>query len=165
MVQRFNERADNQGIPSDEMKAVYAHLKGEPGELNDTKFDVIAVRVIAMLSFWRSADFLRNLQCALAYHHFESIQDVTSTLAYFLKPGGKLLVVDLLKTDEALAAELFPEHESGSVAHRGGFRREVICQAFTAAGLENVSAATGLTVKKKGVDVVLFLAMGERPQT
>ncbi|GLB35538.1 putative methyltransferase [Lyophyllum shimeji] len=77
MVDQFNLRVSNQGIPLEEMQAVCAELKGEQGELGDEKFDVIV--------------------CASAYHHFTSIDDVTRILAYFLKPGGTLLVVDLAK--------------------------------------------------------------------
>jgi ubiquinone/menaquinone biosynthesis C-methylase UbiE len=39
MVDQYNKRTENQN-----MKAMCAELKGEPGELDDEKFDVIVVR-------------------------------------------------------------------------------------------------------------------------
>jgi 2-polyprenyl-3-methyl-5-hydroxy-6-metoxy-1,4-benzoquinol methylase len=44
MVDQFNTRVENQGIPSEEMKAVCVELKGQEGELDGAKFDVIVVR-------------------------------------------------------------------------------------------------------------------------
>jgi len=77
MVKRFNERAHNQGIPDDEMKAVCAYLKGEPGELDNVKFDVIVVRIDLMLNLWRSADCL-SITCSVCWHTTISIPFKTS---------------------------------------------------------------------------------------
>ncbi|KAG5641802.1 hypothetical protein DXG03_004168 [Asterophora parasitica] len=41
MVDQFNLRVRNQGIPPEEMQAFAVELKGEPGELEDERFDVI----------------------------------------------------------------------------------------------------------------------------
>ncbi|KAG6902659.1 hypothetical protein C0995_013351 [Termitomyces sp. Mi166 len=41
VVDQFNSRVHNQGIPSEEMQAFRAELKGEAGELGDEKFDVV----------------------------------------------------------------------------------------------------------------------------
>jgi len=46
MVDQFNKRIGYQGLTSEEMQAVCAELKGEPGELGDEKFDVIVVCTI-----------------------------------------------------------------------------------------------------------------------
>ena len=43
MVDVFNQRVANQGIPPEEMKAIRAELKGDDSELDGTKFDVIIV--------------------------------------------------------------------------------------------------------------------------
>jgi hypothetical protein len=43
MVDQYNTRVQNQGIPYDEMKAICVELKGEEGELDGAKFDVIVV--------------------------------------------------------------------------------------------------------------------------
>ena len=42
-VNVYNETVSNQGLFPDEMRAVCAELKGEAGELDDLKFDVVAV--------------------------------------------------------------------------------------------------------------------------
>jgi hypothetical protein len=43
MVDQFNKRVEYQGIPPEEMQAVCAELKGEPGELDNERFDVVVV--------------------------------------------------------------------------------------------------------------------------
>lgn len=43
LVDNYNHRVENQGIAPDEMRAVCAELKGEEGELDGLKFDVIVV--------------------------------------------------------------------------------------------------------------------------
>ena len=45
MVDQYNLRVANQGISSDEMRAVAVQLKGEDGELENQKFDVVVVRI------------------------------------------------------------------------------------------------------------------------
>jgi len=42
-VNVYNETASNQGLSPDEMRAVCTELKGEAGELDGLKFDVVAV--------------------------------------------------------------------------------------------------------------------------
>ena len=43
MVDRYNRNVSNQGIPSEEIRAVCAELKGKNEELDGLKFDVIIV--------------------------------------------------------------------------------------------------------------------------
>ena len=43
MVDKYNLRVANQGISPEEMRAICAELKGEEGELDGQKFDVIVV--------------------------------------------------------------------------------------------------------------------------
>lgn len=78
MVDYYNTRVANQGIDPDEMKAVCVELKGSraPDELEGVKFDVVL--------------------CSMAYHHFRSIEETTSTLMFHLKPGGKLIIIDMI---------------------------------------------------------------------
>ena len=45
-VDVYNEGVSNQGLSPDEMRAVYAELEGEAGELDDLKFDVVAVSTV-----------------------------------------------------------------------------------------------------------------------
>ncbi|KAI1791562.1 S-adenosyl-L-methionine-dependent methyltransferase [Ganoderma leucocontextum] len=71
-VDRYNTLATEKlGLTPETMKAACIELKGEPGELEGTKFDLVV--------------------CCASYHHFASIDDTTHLLASFLKPGGALL--------------------------------------------------------------------------
>jgi hypothetical protein len=105
------------------------------------------------------------IQCASAYHHFQSIDDATKRLVSYLKEdGGTLMVVDLIYS-ESLADcldEIFPEHQDGIVAHRGGFKSEAIIHVFQNVGLEDVEFQAAISVKKKGHSLELFLAKGRR---
>ena len=51
MVDQYNLRVFNQGIPPEEMRAVCAELEGKEGELGGQKFDVIVVSCSSPL--WR----------------------------------------------------------------------------------------------------------------
>lgn len=87
-------------------------------------------------------------------------------LAYFLKPGGVLLVVDLLKSEEYGDAEresLFPEHAAHIVAHPLGFSESDMREAFVSTGLVSFGFGEAMAVKKSGQDVKLFIATGTKP--
>lgn len=43
MVDQYNLRVFNQGIPPEEMRAVCTELEGKDGELEGQKFDIIVV--------------------------------------------------------------------------------------------------------------------------
>src|SRR5262245_17124135 len=47
MVDYYNQRVSNQGIPPEEMKAVCLELKGTGDELDGQKFDVVVVSKIS----------------------------------------------------------------------------------------------------------------------
>jgi len=184
MVDYFNKRVADQGIPSEEMRAVCAELKGEEGELGGMKFDVIV--------------------CAQAYHHFPSLEDITKVLAHFLKPGGTLLVVDLARNDNGIEFHSHVEKlaESGAsvsdvvnhedlrhedkrgylhgdiapkthgvkfshiVPHKGGFDDHQIQKAFEDAGLEEFewSILGSVQPLRSNRKVELFLATGQKPE-
>ncbi|KAJ7890468.1 S-adenosyl-L-methionine-dependent methyltransferase [Mycena olivaceomarginata] len=134
MVAHFAEQIHNQGIPPEEMRVVCADLKGVESELDGQKFDVIC--------------------SSAAYHHFESIANVTRTLCFFLKPGGCLLVADFMKS-----AEPMPE----DVPNNEGFTEEDIRGAFVGAGLEEVSINPFTKARFHGQLVKIFLAKGTKP--
>ncbi|KAG2354608.1 hypothetical protein BDR07DRAFT_1464959 [Suillus spraguei] len=71
MVDQYNQSVFNQGIPSEEMRAVCCDLTVAPNQLDGMKFDVVV--------------------CASSYHHFLSIEDVTKALALYLKPGHNIV--------------------------------------------------------------------------
>ncbi|KAF6758178.1 hexaprenyldihydroxybenzoate methyltransferase [Ephemerocybe angulata] len=146
MVDLYNMFALNQGLLSEELRAVrFDVLASSPQDpFNGQRFDVVV--------------------CASAYHHFESIEDVTTALVSYLKPGGTLIVVDLIQPGEQVNLdELFPEHEGSIVAHRGGFKETTIVQAFEKSGLQEVEFRPAVNVKKKGQSLQLFLAKGRKP--
>jgi len=136
MVDQYNLRVYNQGIPPEEMHAICAKLEGNQGELDGKKFDVVV--------------------CASAYHHIQSIEHITQILAYFLKPGGVLLVVDLEKTEVGIHIDSHRE----IVPHRGGIAKADIECAFKSADLESFTYERAFGAKLKGAPVNLFIAKG-----
>ncbi|EDR10828.1 uncharacterized protein LACBIDRAFT_315686 [Laccaria bicolor S238N-H82] len=170
MVDQYNTRVANQGIPREEMRAVCADLQGTADELDGEKFDLVVVRpstqIRAPTSLTPSQPLIGELsaiQCASSYHHFASINDITRTLAFFLKPNGVLLVIDLLKSDDAETEDLFPDHGHHIVAHKGGFKEDDLRTAFREAGLTAFMFNDAMTVKRRGHDLKLFIAKGTKP--
>ncbi|KAF9453667.1 hexaprenyldihydroxybenzoate methyltransferase [Macrolepiota fuliginosa MF-IS2] len=135
MVDLYNEQLKD----IDNASAVCMELKAKEGELSDARFDMIF--------------------CASAYHHFVSIEDVTRTLTFFLKPGGALMVVDIVHSEEVYASMAERGH---IVPHKHGLSREQIHEAFAAAGLSmKLFESIPPSVEHPSKD--LFLAVGERP--
>lgn len=100
MVDYYNQRVFNQGIPPEEMRAVCAELTGADTDLDGKKFDIIV--------------------CSQAYHHFADIAAVTRILASLLKPNGRLFVADLMKYDPSI----FKQHNhAGPTEHTHGHGR------------------------------------------
>ncbi|KAG8822331.1 hypothetical protein FRC19_006172 [Serendipita sp. 401] len=83
MIDYYNKRASDLGIPPEKMQAVYvSSLKGDDSDLDGQKFDIIV--------------------CSQAYHHFPDINKVTKDLTNLLKPGtGRLFIADLMQYDRA----------------------------------------------------------------
>lgn len=100
-------------------------------------------------------------QCALAYHHFSSIEEISRILAGFLKPGGCLLVADIMKGDEW--QEVIPEEFHHVVAHTGGLSEAEMRKAFEIAGLNSFTFEKATTAMKHGKHVDFFLAKGVKP--
>ncbi|EIM88235.1 S-adenosyl-L-methionine-dependent methyltransferase, partial [Stereum hirsutum FP-91666 SS1] len=73
-VEIFNARAVEKGFEPDTLRAIHKLLKGDEGELQNEKFDVIL--------------------CTMAYHHFPDILESTKILTSHLKPTGTLIIVD-----------------------------------------------------------------------
>ncbi|KAG8769114.1 hypothetical protein FRC12_005168 [Ceratobasidium sp. 428] len=144
-VTYFNERVANQGISSDEMRAICVELKergvGEPDALDGIEFDVIV--------------------CTNAYHHFDDIGVVTKTLASYLKPGtGTLLVIDLIRSP---TSESLHKDHGHVVAHKGGFVEEAVRDAFVkTANLQNFTFEVAFDMSQREKSVDLFIAKGVR---
>ncbi|KAH8929572.1 S-adenosyl-L-methionine-dependent methyltransferase [Atractiella rhizophila] len=103
MVEDFNTRVYNQGISKEEMRAVL--VKDLQSELKEQKADLVI--------------------CCQAYHHFPDLEATTNELASLLKPGGKLVVVDLIRPEklkeDLIAFDEKDQKLSHSVPHKRGF--------------------------------------------
>jgi len=139
-VDQYNKKVQNEGIPLEKMHAVRCELEGKEGELNGLKFDVIF--------------------CTSAYHHFESIDKVTSTLAYFLKPGGALIVIDGERGQNDIPVD---EAHRKIVAHANWLEKADIVHALEQAGLSSISYETVFSTELFGFPVSYFVAKGIKP--
>ncbi|KAI8974257.1 S-adenosyl-L-methionine-dependent methyltransferase [Trametes punicea] len=142
-VEQYNVNASNQGLTPEEMKAVCVQLKGEPGELDDAKFDVVV--------------------CCASYHHFPSIEETTQVLVHFLKPGGSLLVTDIKAAPDG--HELFKETHHHIVAHTHGLTEESMRRAFEGAGLAQFELKDAFKARMTatGEETQWFVARGSKP--
>ncbi|KAI5117257.1 hypothetical protein M0805_006420 [Coniferiporia weirii] len=140
MVDQYNLRVSNQGIPSDEMCAIRVELTETDDELGGQKFDVVV--------------------CSMAYHHFPSIEDVTRTLVFFLKPGGMLLIADRVLSYKPPVPVPEIEHV---VPHKGGFAESTIREVFDSAGLTQFTYRQAVRASNSEREVVVFVAKGTKP--
>ncbi|KAI0648430.1 S-adenosyl-L-methionine-dependent methyltransferase [Trametes meyenii] len=144
-VDVYNARAADQGLAPEEMRAVCAELRGEPGELDGATFDLVV--------------------CCASYHHFPSIAATTRTLAHFLSPGGTLLVTDVRAAPDGRT--LFKDTHRHIVPHACGLREEDVRAAFegAGAGLEafEMRDAFGARMRATGEETRWFVARGVKP--
>ncbi|KAJ7574025.1 S-adenosyl-L-methionine-dependent methyltransferase [Mycena floridula] len=138
MVDRFNERADQQGLEPEEMRAVCVELTGRDDELEGRKFDVVV--------------------CCLAYHHFPSIEKMTAILRFFVKPGGSILVADYEAQEEVGPGGAYAD----IVPHPSGFSPLTMREIFEKAELTDVAVEIVTKAKLHGRDVSVFLAKGTK---
>ncbi|KAL1947203.1 hypothetical protein VTO73DRAFT_14164 [Trametes versicolor] len=139
-VEIYNKQAANHGFSN--MHAVCAELAGEPGELNEAQFDLVA--------------------CCAAYHHFPSIDATTRVLTSLLKPGGTLLVVDLAAV--AGSTELIPPTHHDVVPHTHGLTEDAMRAAFEGAGLTGFEMGEAhRTMTARFGETHWFLARGVKP--
>ncbi|KAH9890508.1 S-adenosyl-L-methionine-dependent methyltransferase [Cubamyces lactineus] len=141
-VDIYNKKAAEQGFSS-EMEAVCAVLKGTPEELGGAKFDLIT--------------------CSASYHHFADIAETTRALAYFLKPGGSLLVADLKAAPDG--KELIPSTHHHLVPHKHGLSEEMMRTTFEGAGLVEFEMTEAGTFKfnEATPEATWFIARGVKP--
>lgn len=141
MVDRYNLRVANQGIPPEEMKAVKVELKGDGTELDGAKFDIII--------------------CIAGYHHFASVDETTRILSSFLKPGGSLLIADVFNDGSGKE----PMGDFGHVApHTAGFTEEEMKKLVEGAGLEDFKFTIAIPdARMLDNKLQIFLAKAVRP--
>lgn len=87
---------------------------------------------------------------------------MTRTLASYLKPGGALLVADIMK--RADGSVIFAEEHHHVVAHTSGFGDEDMNRIFTQAGLIEYQFDHFTSMKLGGHEQNAFLAKGVKPQ-
>ena len=83
---------------------------------------------------------------------------MTRTLAFFLKPGGVLIVADMAKTEKGDI--ILPDEVAHIVSHRAGFSKEDIEKVFVGAALQSFSFEPATSAKHRGKDVDFFIAKG-----
>lgn len=123
----------------------------------------------------------------MAFHHLLLPGEITALLTRLLKPGGVLLVVDLMahvndESGRGEREEIFSLAYQDLVPHRYGFSREEIQAMFGEAGLEDFEFKTAFHGFKPIIrkleaahasarrgdatemrDVSFFLARGSKP--
>ncbi|KAF9230077.1 S-adenosyl-L-methionine-dependent methyltransferase [Melanogaster broomeanus] len=135
MVDHYNKTVSDNGVALEEMRA------------------------ICVTELCENEEQLQGI-CASSYHHFPSIDEVTKTLVSYLKPGGSLLVADLIHDEST--HEAFPPGFDHIVAHKGGFPEADIRTTFEKAGLGNVTFEKVAEAKRAGHPVSFFLARGDK---
>lgn len=150
MVDIYNLRVNQQGIPPEEMRAVRVMLEGKEGELGGAKFDVVI--------------------CTASYHHFPDIHSITRMLFSFLKPGGSLLVADILNESHTNTHPEHPQHDAKEpellekykhiVVHKSGFTETEMRENLEGAGLRGFEFHIAASASLHGKDVKFFLARG-----
>jgi hypothetical protein len=84
---------------------------------------------------------------------------VTRILSFFLKPGGCLMVSDIMKSSDGAGIFTHSTH-ADIVAHKGGFDDTDIRKAFDAADLHDITFDKVTSAMKDGHSVDFFLAKG-----
>ena len=118
----------------------------------------------------------------MAYHHFADIAETTRVLAFFLKPGGSLLVADIMKRTKPAPGgsgsgsgsgagageepdEVIPKKYHHIVAHTAGLGEADMRGAFEGAGLKAFAFRTAARARTwgSGKEVDFFVASGVKP--
>ncbi|RIA98250.1 hypothetical protein C1645_750388 [Glomus cerebriforme] len=112
------------------MKAICLELKESEGDqLNGRKFDLIV--------------------CVSAYHHIEDIASITRILAFYLKPSGKLIVLDLMKDSTTCDKFYRKQCNKHNESCKDGFDPKEIEKIFLDTGiLEDVKVEVAFNFKK-----------------
>lgn len=87
---------------------------------------------------------------------------MTRTLAFFLKPGGSILIVDIKAAPDGRV--LFPETHLHIVPHKHGLTEEMMRKAFGEAGLVQFELKDMAPFDNPYLpDAVWFIARGVKP--
>ena len=119
---------------SDAMLAVFGNKlqgQGNAQNISANKLDIFDSQ--ARSSLEGQFDVVVTL---LAYHHIEDIATTTKTLAQFLRPGGKLVVVDFVKDGRGVHTHASDEEcAKESIHYRAGIDKSTLKDCFNKAGL------------------------------
>ena len=85
---------------------------------------------------------------------------MTNLIAKYIKPGGSLLVADLLKNPNRKWERDLVEKHKDVVAHQDGFTEDEIRTVFEGAGLVDVKFAEAMKMTMLLHEVTAFLAKG-----
>ncbi|KAL0579189.1 hypothetical protein V5O48_002811 [Marasmius crinis-equi] len=144
MIQQFRNRFEKQGLSSDQVKGICQELKGEEGELDGAKFDVVV--------------------CSMAYHHFDAqnLQNTTNVLASFLKPAGHLAIIDNEPDPEG--QDIYKGVDKNRLGHSTGFSRSHMEELFSGAGLSTRSYEHVTSFLHREATHGVFLAVAQKAQ-
>ena len=88
-------------------------------------------------------------------------------LAFFLKPGGNLLVADILDHSEAAeggaSTNLFDEQFHHVIPHTKGFKSDDLRKVFEGAGLVSFSIHKAIKAQMHDQPITIFVAKGQKP--
>jgi ubiquinone/menaquinone biosynthesis C-methylase UbiE len=102
------------------------------------------------------------IKSVASYHHFPDIHATSRILARFLKPGGSLLVADILKEAGPASGsqlELLDKYKD-IVVHKSGFTEAEIRENMKQAGLYEIDFRIIAEASFHGKDVRFFVAKG-----
>jgi hypothetical protein len=97
----------------------------------------------------------------MVYHHLPSIKETTKTLAFFLKPGGHLLIIDSKKDSMVIPEGTVYE----DIIKMNGVSKDEIQEAFDGAGLalKSFEHAVSLSKDVEGADMEICLSVAVKP--
>ncbi|KAL0581103.1 hypothetical protein V5O48_000892 [Marasmius crinis-equi] len=141
MVDEFNSNIQKWGL-ADEGKISAVRVDLTEGGLDNKKFDIIFSTMV--------------------YHHLPSVDETTKILASFLKPGGRLLIIDWIKGQDK---QQYSE-QIDRIMKVDGFDEEEMKATFERAGLESLGFEPAAKINEMVGDYYLdktaYLAWGGR---
>ena len=93
----------------------------------------------------------------MAYHHFEDVRKMTTILAGFLKPGGKLIASDFHAESGEVRKDIAPV-----VVHAHGMSEDLMRDAFAGAGLTDIIVEDAFDYTMLGRVLHIFFTVGSK---
>ncbi|KAJ3179557.1 hypothetical protein HDU85_004830 [Gaertneriomyces sp. JEL0708] len=118
MVEVYNAKAKTLSLSNISALALDLCVDADYSQISSKRFDVIFTQLVL--------------------HHIENVPLVFERLAKLLKPGGKLIVIDILKDENSHLFHPADAAHAHCIAHGGGFAPESIAEYYHMAGLRDV---------------------------